>query len=79
MTIEELLGASADSLEAMSDDQLKDYLKDITNLEPKSFGRIIIDDSCPIKSSKKRTAPSKLTKKILEDKEIEAMKKELGL
>jgi hypothetical protein len=72
MTIEELLGASADSLEAMNDEQLKDYLKDITSLEPKSFGRVLISDDCPIPGSKKTKK-----RKVSIESEIEAMKKEI--
>ena len=74
MTIEELLGASADSLKAMNDEQLKTHLKDVTSLEPKSFGRVLISDDCPIPGSKKNKK-----RKVSIESEIEAMKKELDL
>jgi hypothetical protein len=71
-TIEELLGSTKE-ISKMNEEELRVYLKDITNLEPPPFGRVIIEEECPIKSPKKKS------KKIDEDKMLEEMRKELGL
>jgi hypothetical protein len=63
-TIEQLLGQSTKHLADMDDAQLAEYLKDITNLEPKALpvplGTDVPDDepvdNCPIKLRKPRKA-----------------------
>ena len=69
-TIEDLLGASTEDLEKMSQEELAFYLKDITNLEPKAkptpLKSKLADESedefaNPIKSKKKTLKPKKLS------------------
>ena len=66
-TIEDLLGVSAEKIASMSDDELREYLKDIIKLELQAIPSPLSSssslnskdkeeekDSCPIKSAKKK-------------------------
>ena len=85
VTIEDLLGASAEKIASMSDDELREYLKDIIKLEPQVTPSPLSSsssnnkdkeeekDSCPIKSAKKKKkklSGNELLEKLAKDIEI---------